>query len=70
MQTCLYAWNEQVQEQLPAYLGHVFEDIAAQAYTRNRARLKLPMVHEWGCWEGVDRDRQPAEIDVVAWSHV
>lgn len=62
----LDVWNEQVQDELPSYLGHVFEDIAAQAYTRNRARLKLPMVHEWGRWEGVDRDRKPVEIDIVA----
>jgi hypothetical protein len=59
-------WNEQVQEQLPTYLGLVFEDIAAQAYTRLRGRLKLPMIREWGRWEGVDRDRKPVEIDVVA----
>jgi hypothetical protein len=24
------------------------------------------MIHEWGRWEGVDRDRRPVEIDVVA----
>lgn len=62
----LDVWNEQVQGQLPAYLGHVFEDVAAQAYTRLRPRLKLPMVREWGRWEGVGRDRKPVEIDVVA----
>lgn len=62
----LDVWNEQMRDPLPTYMGLVFEDIAAQAYTRLRARLKLPMVREWGRWEGVDRDRRPVEIDVVA----
>jgi len=62
----LDVWTEQVQDLFPTYMGGVFEDIAAQAYTRLRPRSKLPMVREWGRWEGVDRDRQPVEIDVVA----
>lgn len=30
------------------------------------AALDLPLVKEWRRWEGVDRTRQPLEIDVAA----
>lgn len=31
-----------------------------------RAARELPIVREWGRWEGLDRDRQQTEIDIVA----
>lgn len=64
--SALDVWNEQMKEGLSTYLGLVFEDIAAQAYTRLRVSRGLPMVREWGRWEGTDRDRRSLEIDVVA----
>lgn len=62
----LEVWNEQMKDGLSAYMGRVFEDIAAQAYARLRASRGLPMVREWGRWEGVDRNRRSVEVDVVA----
>lgn len=59
-------WDAYVEKELPAYMGLVFEDVVRQAYIRLRASRDLPMVHEWGRWEGVDRDRRAVEIDVVA----
>ena len=31
-----------------------------------RPRLELPIVREWGRWEGLDRDRRKTEVDIVA----
>ena len=62
----LSVWDGYVEHELQTYMGVVFEDIVCQAYARLRAPLGLPMIHEWGRWEGVDRDRRPIEIDVVA----
>lgn len=62
----LDVWTEHVEAELAAYLGHVFEDIVRQAFYRLRGARDLPMVREWGRWEGTDRDRRPVEIDVVA----
>ncbi|HVG44066.1 MAG TPA: ATP-binding protein [Longimicrobium sp.] len=62
----LAVWDAYVKDELPTYMGLVFEDIVCQAYARLRAGQRLPMIHEWGRWEGVDRDRKPVEIDVVA----
>lgn len=60
------AWAEAVEPHLDAYMGHEFERIVAQAYPRRSDALGLPMVAEWGRWEGLDREREPVEIDVVA----
>jgi AAA+ ATPase superfamily predicted ATPase len=59
-------WAEAVEPHLDAYMGHEFERIVAQAYFRRSESLGLPMVAEWGRWEGVDRDRASVEIDIVA----
>ena len=59
-------WEESVAPQLSTYMGHEFERIAVQAYDRRAASLGLPMVAEWGRWEGADRDRRSVEIDIVA----
>ena len=59
-------WTEAVAPHLDAYMGHEFERIAAQAYPRLSSGLGLPMVAEWGRWEGLDRKRDPVEIDIVA----
>src|SRR5690606_27215138 len=33
---------------------------------RRAAGLGLPLVAEWGRWEGLDKERRPVELDVVA----
>jgi hypothetical protein len=59
-------WSEHIVLELDAYMGLIFERVAQQAYLRLRPRLKLPIVREWGRWEGLDRDRKQTEIDIVA----
>jgi AAA+ ATPase superfamily predicted ATPase len=62
----LEVWEEHIAGHVDTYMGLVFERIAEQAYQRRRAAERLPMVEEWGRWEGVDRTGAPREIDVVA----
>jgi uncharacterized protein len=59
-------WSKHVVPDLGAYMGLVFERVAPQAYLRLRSSLGLPIVREWGRWEGLDRDRQQIEMDIVA----
>lgn len=61
-------WRERLSKQVfPAYVGqHVFEDVVRQAYVRHRDSRGLPAVAAWGRWAGRDRQRQDAEIDIVA----
>jgi hypothetical protein len=37
-----------------------------EAYYRLQKPLELPLVKEWGRWEGVDRNRNPLEIDIAS----
>jgi hypothetical protein len=62
----LHVWRTYIVRELDAYMGLVFESIAEQAYTRLRGARQLPTIREWGRWEGLDRDRQQIEIDIVA----
>ena len=59
-------WRKHIVQELDAYMGLIFERVAQQAYVRMRPRLELPIVREWGRWEGLDRDRRQTEIDIVA----
>lgn len=59
-------WRKHIAAELDAYMGHIFERVAQQAYIRMRPRMELPIVREWGRWEGLDRDRRQTEIDIVA----
>ncbi|HXC24994.1 MAG TPA: ATP-binding protein [Gemmatimonadaceae bacterium] len=59
-------WEEHVVPMVDAYMGLVFERMAVQGYLRFRQHRRLPMVREWGRWEGLDRDRRQVEIDLVA----
>lgn len=59
-------WATSVEPVLDAFMGHEFERIAAEAYVRRSASLGLPLVAEWGRWEGQDRSRASVEIDIVA----
>lgn len=46
-------------------MGYVFEQVVEQAYYRHQADLGLPIVREWGRWEGQDRNRDAIEIDIA-----
>jgi AAA+ ATPase superfamily predicted ATPase len=61
-------WRDRLAHQVfPTYVGqHVFEDVVRQAYIRHWEARSLPPVAEWGRWAGKDKDRQDAEIDIVA----
>jgi AAA+ ATPase superfamily predicted ATPase len=59
-------WRTFIARELNAYMGLVFERIAEQAYARLRQGAGLPLIREWGRWEGVDRDRRQFEIDLLA----
>ncbi len=59
-------WRDSVRPHLDSYLGHLFEPMAEQAYMRKQPALGLPVLAEWGRWEGQDRNRRSLEIDIVA----
>ncbi len=59
-------WKQAIVPQLDAYLGHVFERMAEQAYHRLQPKLRLPVVREWGRWEGKGRDGNSLELDIAA----
>jgi uncharacterized protein len=58
-------WKQFVRPRLDAYMGLVFEMMVEQAYYRLQELLELPVVREWGRWEGLDRNREPLEIDIA-----
>ena len=62
----LHVWTTYMRDRFDSYIGHIFEWIAEQAYTRLTAQLHLPAVSNWGRWEGQDRARQSLEMDIVA----
>jgi len=59
-------WDVHIAPNLDGYMGFVFESIVQEAYYRLQERLGLPLVREWGRWEGVDRNRNPLEIDIAS----
>ncbi len=60
-------WKDHLSSQLDQYMGHLFERIAEQAYQRLRKQKKLPLIKEWGRWEGAGRDGDSLEIDLAAY---
>lgn len=58
-------WSDHIRPSLDAYMGHIFETVAEEAYFRLLEPLALPTVREWGRWEGLDRNRTPVEVDVA-----
>lgn len=58
-------WQRHVAPNLDAYTGLIFEGMVEEAYYRLHSALNLPLVREWGRWEGVDRNRQPLEVDIA-----
>jgi uncharacterized protein len=61
-----YFWRHVIEPRFDTYLGHVFERVASQAYEWLQPRLRLPVVREWGRWEGRDRSGKSLEIDIAA----
>lgn len=62
---CRDFWDEHIIPRLDTYMGHAFEGIVHEAYTRYHRRWHLPAARELGRWEGVDRNRESVEIDLV-----
>ncbi|HET7229794.1 MAG TPA: ATP-binding protein [Longimicrobium sp.] len=56
-------WRDEVVPRMDTYMGHVFERMAEQAYRRRAERL--PIVREWGFWEGLDSERKALEMDIA-----
>lgn len=59
-------WDQYIAPNFPTYMGHIFEMIVEEAYYRLQETLGLPLIAEWGRWEGVDRDRAPVELDIAS----
>lgn len=61
-------WEDRLKDQVwPSYVGQqVFEDVVQQAYLRASPLDDLPSIEEWGRWEGLDREKEPVEMDVVS----
>jgi AAA+ ATPase superfamily predicted ATPase len=59
-------WKNHMREGFNSYMGLVFEQIVKEAFARLANELGFPMVKEWERWEGVDRQREPLEVDVIA----
>lgn len=61
----LRVWQELLGERLDGYMGRVFETMIPQAYRRRQGTDGLPLVGEWGRWEGVDVDGRSLEVDLA-----
>lgn len=59
-------WTKHIAPTFPTYMGHIFEMIVEEAYWRLQDFLKLPLVAEWGRWQGVDCGRAPLEVDIAS----
>jgi len=59
-------WERHVMAGMDTYMGYVFEGMVEEAWYRLQEKLALPVVREWGRWEGVDRNRNPVEIDIAS----
>jgi uncharacterized protein len=58
-------WKAHIEPRLDSYMGLIFEGMVEEAYYRLQEKLDLPLVQEWGRWEGIDRNREPLEIDIA-----
>ena len=61
-----YVWQKVIAPRLDVYMGHMFERMAEQAYTRLQSHYQLPVIREWSRWEGRDRNGKALEIDIAA----
>jgi hypothetical protein len=68
----LEVWKREIESRLDGYMGRVFERIVREAYHRHRQRFDLPMVDQWGLWEGTivpghgKGEPRSIEMDVVS----
>lgn len=60
------AWETSIADRMDTFMGLAFEDMARQAYDHLAERLGVPLVREWGRWEGTDRADRSLEIDLLA----
>ncbi len=58
-------WRTPLESMFQTHMGFVFERVVAQASYRHQTELGLPIVRQWGRWEGQDRNRKALEIDVA-----
>ncbi|HEY9225849.1 MAG TPA: DUF234 domain-containing protein, partial [Gemmatimonadaceae bacterium] len=59
-------WDTLVAPRLDTYTGMIFEHVVEEAYYRLQSSRQLPLVKEWGRWEGVDRHRSSLEMDIAS----
>ncbi|MFU8805407.1 MAG: ATP-binding protein [Bradymonadaceae bacterium] len=59
-------YDDYVEPRLQTHVGHIFEEVVRQAYLRLAPARALPLIRQWCSWDGLDRDRRPVEIDIVA----
>lgn len=62
----LDVWNMRIASTFDSYVGHIFERMAEQAFIRLHSTLDIPLVTDWGKWEGQDRNRESIAVDIVA----
>ncbi len=60
------AWETSIAARVDTYMGLTFEKMAGQAYDHLADRLGVPLVREWGRWEGTDQAGRSLEIDLLA----
>lgn len=66
-QSAQLIWKNRIEGQrLNTYMGMIFESMVREAYYRLQPTQHLPLVAEWGRWEGQDRHRRPVEMDVAS----
>ncbi len=61
----IQVWRQRIAPAMDTYLGGIFERIAEEGYYRLRDQRRLPIVSEWGRWEGKDRNGEQTEIDIA-----
>ncbi len=59
-------WGALIAPRLDTFMGRIFEGIVHEAYQRYAAKWGLPGLKTWGHWEGVDRERQPIQLDITS----
>lgn len=55
-----------MEPRLSTYMGLVFEDFLQQTWEYLPVNADVPSVREWLRFEGLDQNRKPVEIDIVA----
>lgn len=60
-------WKDRLaRDAWPTYMGqHVFEDVVRQAYLQLQDDRDVPIVSEWGYWQGQSPNGEAVEIDAV-----